>query len=92
MPGHGPVLHDDKQLETLSRMFTSITQQTRAGIEKGETLDEIRKSIDINEFKSALAGNSMLKRILFANYVRQPATASAYSDLGGKPAVSKESH
>jgi len=83
VPGHGPVLHDDRQLELLSRMFTSITQQTQAGIAKGETLDEIRKAIDLNEFKAALAGDSVLKKILFANYVRQPATASAYSDLGG---------
>lgn len=89
VPGHGPVLHDDKQLELLSRMFASITQQTRAGIEKGETLDQIRKTIDVNEFKMALAGDSTLKRILFANYVRQPATASAFNDLGGKPEPSE---
>ena len=87
VPGHGPVLHDQKQLELLSRMFTSITQQVRAGIEKGETLDAIRKSLDLNDFKAALAGDSTLKKILFANYVRVPATSSAFTDLGGKEAV-----
>ena len=89
VPGHGPVLHDDRQLELMSRMFMSITQQTKAGIAKGETLDEIQKGIDLNEFKAALAGDSTLKKILFANYVRVPATASAYSDLGGKSAAAQ---
>ncbi len=92
VPGHGPVLHDEKQLELLSRMFLSITQQTQAGIAKGETLEQIRKGIDLNEFKVALAGDSTLKKILFANYVRQPATASAYSDLGGKPVSTPGAH
>jgi len=89
VPGHGPVLHDDRQLELMSRMFMSITQQTKAGIAKGETLDEIQKGIDLNEFKAALAGDSTLKKILFANYVRVPATASAYSDLGSKSAAAQ---
>jgi cyclase len=93
VPGHGPVLHDDKQLEVLSRMFMSITEQTRAGLGRGESLDQIRKGIDLREFKQALAGDSTLKRILFANYVVQPATASAYADLGGKPKeASAEAH
>lgn len=84
VPGHGPVLHDDKQLELLARMFASITEQVQAGISRGENLDQIRKSIDLKQFKQALAGDSTLRKILFANYVVQPATASAFSDLAGK--------
>ena len=81
VPGHGLVLHDDKQLELLSRMFRSITEQTKAGIAKGEKLEQIQKEMDLKEFKQALAGDSTLKKILFANYVVQPGTASAYADL-----------
>jgi cyclase len=81
VPGHGPVLHDDKQLEVLARMFNSITEQTKAGIAKGESLDQIRQHIALKEFKTDLAGDSTLLKILFANYVVQPATASAFSDL-----------
>jgi glyoxylase-like metal-dependent hydrolase (beta-lactamase superfamily II) len=84
VPGHGPVLHDDKQLELLSRMFNSITQQTKAAISRGESLDVIRKRIDLKEFKQVLADDNAVRRILFANYVVMPATASAYSDLTGK--------
>ncbi len=89
VPGHGPVLRDDRQLELLSRMFVSITEQTQAGIAKGESLEEIRKSVDLDEFKTALGGNSTLRKILFVNYVRQPSTASAYGDLRGKAEASK---
>lgn len=87
VPGHGPVLHDDKQLELLSRMFRSITEQTQAGIAKGESLDQIRKSIDLAEFKETLAGDSTVRKILFSNYVVQPGTASAYADLTAKSPV-----
>jgi cyclase len=85
VPGHGPVLHDDAQMELLARMFQSITAQVQAGIARGENLDQIRKSIDLKELKQALAGDSTLRKILFANYVVQPATASAYNDLTSKP-------
>jgi cyclase len=89
VPGHGPVMHDDKQLEVLSRMFRSITEQTQAGISKGESLDQIRKSIDLTEFKQTLAGDSTVRQILFSSYVVQPGTASAYSDLTAKPQSSE---
>ncbi|HET9695708.1 MAG TPA: MBL fold metallo-hydrolase [Terriglobales bacterium] len=81
VPGHGPVLHDDKQMELLSRMFASITAQTKAGVEKGQSLDDIRKAIDLKEFRDALAGDSPVRRVLFANYVKMPGTASAYADV-----------
>jgi len=81
VPGHGPVLHDDKQLELLSRMFASITEQTKAGLAKGQSLDDIRKAIDLKEFRDALAGDSAVRRVLFANYVKMPGTASAYADV-----------
>ncbi len=84
VPGHGPVLHDDKQLELLSRMFASIATQTKAGIEKGQTLEDIRKNIDLKEFRDAMAGDSPVRRVLFANYVKMPGTASAYADVKGK--------
>jgi glyoxylase-like metal-dependent hydrolase (beta-lactamase superfamily II) len=81
VPGHGPVLHDDKQLELLSRMFASITTQTKAGVEKGQSLEDIRKTIDLKEFRDSLAGDSPVRRVLFANYVKMPGTASAFADV-----------
>ena len=77
----GPVLHDDKQLELLSRMFASITTQTKAGVEKGQSLEDIRKTIDLKEFRDSLAGDSPVRRVLFANYVKMPGTASAFADV-----------
>lgn len=81
VPGHGPVLHDDKQLELMSRMFASMTEQAKAARDRGESLDQYRKSLDVKEFKQVLAGDSTLRKILFANYVVQPGTASAYADV-----------
>jgi hypothetical protein len=62
-------------------MFASITEQTKAGLAKGQSLDDIRKAIDLKEFRDALAGDSAVRRVLFANYVKMPGTASAYADV-----------
>jgi len=68
-----------------------ITDEERAGYESdlrliesyltdapGGTLDEVRKSIDLTTWPDRFAGNSQLKRSLFANYVAGTAVASAY--------------
>jgi len=81
VPGHGPVQHDDHQLELMSRTFAAITSQAKDAIARGESLDNFKKKVDLKQFKEAMAGDSTLKRILFNSYVLQPGTASAYADL-----------
>jgi cyclase len=80
VPGHGPVQHDDRQLQLMSCTFAGITSQAKDAIARGESLDDFRKNIDLKQFKDAMAGDSPLKRILFNSYVLQPGTASAYAD------------
>src|SRR6476620_7572524 len=69
VPGHGPVLHDDSYLRTLSEMFASITNQVKEAVSRGGTLEQVRKSVDLSAFKRRLAGESVVKKLLFNNYV-----------------------
>jgi len=84
VPGHGPVLHDDSYLKTLSEMFASITKQTKESVARGDTLAQVRKAVNLSEFKQRLAGESIVRKLLFANYVVGPSIGAAYAEAGGK--------
>lgn len=85
VPGHGPVLRDDRYISTLSRMFASIRQQAGDAVRRGETIEQARKSIHLDEFRTALAGDSSVRRMLFGNYVARPAIGAAFKEaIAGK--------
>ena len=78
VPGHGAVLHDDSYVRLLVRLLASIKGQTEAAVARGETLEQARKSVDLGEFRTAIAGESKVRNLLFSQYVAGPAVARAY--------------
>jgi hypothetical protein len=62
----------------MSRLLASIKQQVEAAVARGETLEQTRKSVNLDEFRQAIAGDSQLKRIIFGDYVIGPGIAGAY--------------
>ena len=50
----------------------------------GETLEQMRKSVNLEEFRKAFAGDSQHKSFIFQNYVFLPATAAAFRQLTEK--------
>ena len=84
IPGHGAVMRDDAYARLMIRLLSSIKQQTESAVQKGETLEQMRKSINLNEFQTAFAGASQHKVFVFQNYVFLPATAAAYRQLTEK--------
>jgi glyoxylase-like metal-dependent hydrolase (beta-lactamase superfamily II) len=84
VPGHGPVLHDTSYLKTLHEMFASIWQQTEASVSRGETLEQTRKSVKLDEFQKQLAGDSLVRRLLFSNYVAYPAVGAAFREASAR--------
>ncbi len=84
VPGHGPVLHDVSYLKTLAAMFASISRQTRAAVSKGETLEQTRKSVNLEGFQKQLAGDSPVRRLLFSNYVFSPGVAAGFREASEK--------
>jgi glyoxylase-like metal-dependent hydrolase (beta-lactamase superfamily II) len=83
VPGHGPVLRDDHYLDLLARIYRSITEQTRAAIERGETLAQAQKSVNLDALQKEMCGASMVRKMLFLAYLRQPAIANVYGQRGG---------
>ena len=78
VPGHGRVLEGTDHARLISRMLHSLTDQVRAARGRGESLEQARNSVDLEEFSRAFAGDSQLLRILFSYYVTTPALQRAY--------------
>jgi glyoxylase-like metal-dependent hydrolase (beta-lactamase superfamily II) len=80
VPGHGPVQRDDAYLRLVARLLAAIRDQTAAAVARGETLEQARKSVDLSEFRKAIAGDSALKQFAFDNYVAGPGVAVAHRE------------
>jgi len=81
VPGHGPVLRDNAYLDLMIALMNSIKRQAEASAKRGETLEQMRGSVNLEEFRRAFAGDSQHKSFIFRNYVTLPAVAAAYRQL-----------
>ena len=68
----------------MARLFASIRQQVEAAVARGETLEQVRKSVKLDEFQKLFAGDSHMKNDIFRAYVVGPAVAAAFSDAAAK--------
>lgn len=84
VPGHGPVMRDDLYAKQLIQLLTSIKQQTESAITRGETLEQTRKSVNLDELKKQFAGDSPVKGFIFDNYVTSSGVAAAYKEATTK--------
>lgn len=84
IPGHGPVMRDDTFVRQEIRLLASIRQQVEAAVARGTTLDDTRKSVDLEPMRTVFAGNSQLRSFIFTNYVVMPGVAAAYRDAMAK--------
>jgi glyoxylase-like metal-dependent hydrolase (beta-lactamase superfamily II) len=85
VPGHGPVWRNDDSFPRLVlRLLESIRDQAAAAVARGETLEQARGSVDLAEFRKAIAGDSQGWGFAFDNYVSSPAVAVAYEEAQAK--------
>lgn len=80
VPGHGQVLRDDSYARSLMRLLSSISEQAAAAVARGETLEQARRSVRLEEFRQLFAGDSQLKSFIFSFYVAGPGVAAAYRE------------
>ncbi len=85
IPGHGPVMRDDSYVKLLVRLLSSIKQQVEASVSRGATLEQTRKSVNLDEFRKAIAGDSKHRSFVFDFYVFAPAITAAFRQATAKP-------
>lgn len=84
IPGHGPLMRDDSYVRLERDLFASIKKQVGEAVARGATLEETRKSVNLDEFRKLFAGDSKVRNALFSVYVVGPAVASAFHDATEK--------
>lgn len=89
VPGHGPVLRDTAYIELMAELLEALRERTTAAVARGETLEQARKSVDLEEFRQRLAGSSRLRSLVFSNYVLEPAVTRMYAEAAASRAATK---
>ncbi len=89
VPGHGPVMRDTGYLRSMIGLLDSIKRQAEASARRGETLEQMRKSIDLKEFRKVFAGDSQHRGLIFRNYITLPAIAAAHRQLAERKHASQ---
>jgi cyclase len=80
VPGHGPLMRDVNYVKLMARLFRAIHDGTAAAVARGETLEQARTAVNLDELQHEFAGESALRISLFRNYVAGPAVAAAYAE------------
>ena len=80
VPGHGPLMRDDAYLDQMQGLFGSLKQQVDAAVARGETLEQVRQSVKLAEWRTKFAAGSQLRAFLFDYYVSGPGVAAAFRE------------
>lgn len=83
VPGHGPVMRDTVYLDLVIALFESLVAQVRAAAARGLSLDDTRKAVDLESFRSRLAGEDPVRRGVFADSIVRVAIEQAYTAAKG---------
>jgi len=89
VPGHGPALRKDDYVWTTMRMLEAMASQVGAAVERGETLEQARRSVHLDKFKAAIVGDSPQRDLIFRSYVLQPGVAAAYEEAKQRKTAAK---
>lgn len=84
VPGHGQVMHDNKYIDLMIELLNSIKTQVTAAVARGESLEQVRKSVNLDEIRAKFCGDSQHKSLVFKNYVTIPAIAAAFRELSAR--------
>ena len=77
-------MRDDAYARQVHALLKSIDSQVRAAVARGESVEQVRKSVNLDEFRKAFSGESALRGLLFDSYVTGPGVNRAYLQISGK--------
>jgi cyclase len=81
IPGHGDVQHSKTYIKQLTSLLEVVQSRVKAGLDKGQSLDEIKAQVDFaDQIKLFTAGDPVL-RFYFDLYFIQPAIPQMFNVL-----------
>ena len=69
-----------RYLAQMQEIFGSLKQQVDAAVARGETLEQVRKSVNLTDWRTKFAAGSQLRAFLFDYYVTGPGVAAAFRE------------
>lgn len=86
VPGHGPIMHDWKYVQTLRDALQSVSRQVREGLAKNAlevggkplTVPDLQARVDLKTYREKLAGDAYFLNLAFERAFAQPAVERAY--------------
>jgi len=68
----------------LIRLTKAIHEQTAAAVARGETLEQAKKSVNLDELRQVIADGDRLLHFIFRVYVANAGMAAAYREASAK--------
>jgi cyclase len=84
VPGHGQIQKDKQYLDLVTSLLESVLQQTKDAAGKGLSLEETRKAVDLESFRTKFAGDDPARNKAFTEYFVTPAIERGYKEAKGE--------
>ncbi len=85
VPGHGPIMSDASYIKTLISLLEDTRAQVRAAVKEGLKLEDVRKRVTLEDWKTKLAGDDKFRRRAFRDFYLNPGIEQAYKEAVGEP-------
>lgn len=84
VPGHGQIQKDHQYLDQVISLLESVLRQTKEAADKGLSLEEARKAVNLESFRAQFAGDDPVRNKAFTDYFVTPAIERGYKEAKGE--------
>ena len=89
LPGHGPVMRDQRYVQHVSRMLRTIRDETAQQVARGAPLDSVRKSVTLASDRAAVTGGEKWLNVMFGGFFLGPSVGRAYAEATARGATER---
>ncbi len=89
VPGHGPIQRNKEYLTLITGLLDSVVGQASESVKRGLSLEETRAAINLDSYRSRLAGDDPERNYAFEHYFFTPATERIYQQARRESVISQ---
>lgn len=84
VPGHGPVMRDMVYFDLVTELLASLSSQVRDAVKRGLTLEDTRKAVNLESFRSRMVQGDKDRNDTFEASIMQQGIRAAYQEAKAK--------